>query len=107
VVKETHAPGRLIFSKGNQGDWESEVNRMETIGIRHVCCRIGIVLSKNGGALTELVRTMPLGVAGYFAKDDLYYPWIHIDDVCGIMIHAMETPLMRGSYSTRTRTCTD
>ena len=96
---ETHAAGDLFLAKVTS-DWEAEVSRMEGLGLRHVCCRIGIVLSENGGALPELVRTIPLGVAGYFAKDDLYYPWIHIDDVCGIMTHAIETPEMRGSYNT-------
>ena len=70
------------------GQWEAEVERMEELGIRHVCCRFGIVLAKEGGALPELAKTIPLGVAGYFAKDPLYYSWIHIDDVCGIVLHA-------------------
>jgi uncharacterized protein (TIGR01777 family) len=80
--------------------WEEEVSKMEKLGIRHVCCRIGIVLAKNGGALPELVKTFPIGIAGYFAKSPLYYPWIHIDDVCGIMIHARQNQTMRGSYNT-------
>ena len=80
--------------------WEDEVSLFEGLGIRHVCCRIGIVLSKNGGALPEFVKTLPLGVAGYFSKSPLYYPWIHIDDVCGIMIHAVANSKLRGSYNT-------
>jgi uncharacterized protein (TIGR01777 family) len=79
--------------------WEEEVAMFEKIGIRHVCCRIGIVLSPQGGALPELMKTFPMGVAGYLAKNPLYYPWVHIDDVCGIFTYAIENEKIRGSYN--------
>ena len=99
VLTEEH-PAADTFLAEVTRKWEEEVCRFENIGVRHVCCRIGIVLSKKGGALPELTKTLPLGVAGYFAKKPLYYPWIHIDDVCGIMIHAMENNKVLGSYNT-------
>ena len=99
VVTEEH-PAADTFLADVTRRWEEEVNKFEKIGIRHVCCRIGIVLSPHGGALPELVRTLPMGVGGYFAKSPLYYPWVHIDDVCGIMIHAVKNPSMHGSYNT-------
>jgi uncharacterized protein (TIGR01777 family) len=99
VLTEIHAPGATFLAEVTTS-WEREVSRIEELGIRHVCCRIGIVLSLEGGALPELVKTLPVGVAGYFSKADLYYSWIHIDDVCGIMIHAIENEKMKGSYNT-------
>lgn len=81
-------------------EWENGAMQFSKLGIREVRYRIGIVLSKNGGALPELTRTMPLGVASYFAKSNLYYPWIHIDDVCRIMIHALENEQISGAYNT-------
>ncbi len=80
--------------------WEQSAKQFTKLGIREVRCRIGIVLAKNGGALPELTRTIPLGVASYFAKSNLYYPWIHIDDVCGIMMHALENESVTGAYNT-------
>ena len=80
--------------------WEQSTKKFSKLRIREVRCRIGIVLSKDGGALPELTRTLPLGVASYFAKSNLYYPWIHLDDVCGIMIHALENEQVSGAYNT-------
>jgi len=80
--------------------WEQSAKQFSKLGIREVRCRIGIVFSKNGGALPELTKTIPLGVASYFAKSNLYYPWVHIDDVCGIMIHALEIENVNGAYNT-------
>lgn len=99
IVTENHPVAKTFLAEVTRR-WEAEVNKLEAIGIRHVCCRIGIVLAAHGGALPQLVKTLPLGVAGYFAKTPLYYPWVHIDDVCGIMIYGIENAEMQGSYNT-------
>lgn len=79
--------------------WEDAAINIGKLGIREVSIRIGIVLAKDGGALPELARTIPFGIAPYFAKDNLYYPWVHLDDVCGIMMHAVNTKNMNGAYN--------
>jgi uncharacterized protein (TIGR01777 family) len=99
VVMEGKAAGEGFLSEVCQ-KWEAAAVKFTQLNIREVRCRIGIVLAKQGGALPELTKTFPLGVAGYFAKSPLYYPWIHIDDVCGIMIHALENEQMHGAYNT-------
>ncbi|MBS1593872.1 MAG: TIGR01777 family oxidoreductase [Bacteroidetes bacterium] len=99
VISETEPPGDSFLAKVVL-DWEREVAQMEKLSVRHICCRIGVVLARHGGALPELDRTVPAGIAPYFAKQDLYYPWVHIDDVCGTMIHALEQEAMHGSYNT-------
>lgn len=99
ILSEEHKPGKDFLSQVCQ-KWENAAIHFTKLGIREVRCRIGIVLAKGGGALPELTRTLPLGVAGYFTKSPLYYPWIHIDDVCGILIHALENESMRGAYNT-------
>jgi len=99
VMTEKH-PAADTFLAEVTASWEREVRRFESEGVRHVCCRIGIVLAPHGGALPELTKTLAVGVASYFDKTPLYYPWIHLDDVCGIMIHALEHTQLRGSYNT-------
>lgn len=99
IVTEEHAPGKEFVSEICKA-WEYGAVKIGKLGIREVRCRIGIVLAKEGGALPELMRTLPVGVAGYFAKADLYYPWVHVNDVCGIVMHALENPAMKGPYNT-------
>ncbi len=99
VVTEEHAAGEGFLSEVCQ-KWEAAAVKFTQLNIREVRCRIGIVLANEGGALPELTKTFALGVAGYFARAPLYYPWIHIDDVCGIMIHALENEPMHGAYNT-------
>lgn len=99
VVTEERKPGEGFLSEVCK-KWEAGVKQFSKLGIREVRCRIGIVLSKKGGALPELTKTIPVGIAPYFAKNNLYYPWIHIDDVCGIMIHALENECVNGAINT-------
>ena len=99
ILQETEPAGGTFLAKV-VADWEREVAQMEKLSVRHVCCRIGVVLAREGGALPQLDMTVPFGIAPYFAKQDLYYPWVHIDDVCGVMIHALEQDTMHGSYNT-------
>ncbi len=80
--------------------WEDAARQFTRLGIREVRCRIGIVLAKEGGALPELTKSLPFGVAPYFAKTNLSYPWIHLEDVCGIFIHALQHPDVKGAINT-------
>lgn len=80
-------------------DWEREVMKFSTLNIREVRGRIGIVLSKTGGALPEMMKTFPMGIAGYFAKENLYYPWIHIDDLCAAFLFCIENEKCDGAFN--------
>lgn len=99
VVAEEHKAGKGFLAEVCK-QWEQSAKQFSKLEIREVRCRIGIVLAKDGGALPELTRTIPLGVASYFAKSKLYYPWVHLDDVCGIIIHALENEKVKGAYNT-------
>ncbi len=99
----------IVTEKKNAGDdfladvcrqWEDATVKIGSLGIREVRCRTGIVLAPNGGALPELTKTISFGFANYFSKENLFYPWVHIDDVCGIMIHALENENVSGAYNT-------
>lgn len=98
ILKEDAPPARTFLANVCV-QWEQEVKAFSTLNIREVRLRIGIVLAKNGGALPELSKSIPWGIAGYFNKHPLYYPWIHIDDVCGIFIHAIKERGVSGAYN--------
>lgn len=99
VVTEEHAPGNDFLSDVCK-KWEASAMQIGSLGLREVRLRNGIVLSPNGGALPELMKGIKMGLAGYFNKPHLYYPWIHLDDVAGILIHAINQKDMHGAYNT-------
>ncbi|MFN8276531.1 MAG: TIGR01777 family oxidoreductase [Chitinophagales bacterium] len=97
-ISETHQPAKTFLAAVCEA-WEAAAQEAEKLGIAAVSCRIGIVLDATSGALPELIKTLPLGVAGYFAKSPLFYPWIHVQDIAAIFVHAVSNESMRGIYN--------
>lgn len=65
-------------------------------GIRVVKLRIGIVLSSNGGALTKMLTPFKLGIGGKIGNGKQYMSWIAIDDIVGIIEHALAHESLSG-----------
>lgn len=81
------------------GQWETVANRFNEIGIRTVTIRTGIVLSKQGGALSKFKLPIRLGFGSAIGHGRQYMPWIHLDDLCDIYIRALEDQGMTGAYN--------
>jgi uncharacterized protein len=69
--------------------WEQAHHHMEQLAARSSILRIGIVMSTLGGAFSKIHPPMKLGMANYFGSGKQYYSWIHIDDLCHMIIHSM------------------
>jgi uncharacterized protein len=70
--------------------WEGASRKIEPLVDRFILLRIGVVLSKKGGALPKLLMTSSFGLLNYFGDGSMYYSWIHIDDICGIVEVAID-----------------
>lgn len=60
--------------------WEAETALAAEAGIRVVCARSGLVLSREGGALAKLLPLFKLGLGGRFGSGDQWWSWITLDD---------------------------
>ncbi len=79
--------------------WEESVHPISQLGKRLVVLRIGIVLSKNGGAFAEFLKPVKLGVAGILGSGKQIISWIHVHDLCQMFIYAIENNTMQGAYN--------
>ncbi|MEA2133904.1 MAG: uncharacterized protein QOC68_1813 [Solirubrobacteraceae bacterium] len=70
--------------------WEREAQRAADVGLRVVNVRTGVVLARGGGALAKMLPFFKLGIGGPVAGGDQYLPWIHVDDVVGIYLAALD-----------------
>ena len=77
-------------------DWEDEARSAAELGLRVALTRTGVVLSESGGALGKMITPFKLGVGGPVAGGKQYVPWVHIDDVVGAMLCALEDERVRG-----------
>lgn len=98
VVDEEAQPGTDFLAQVTQ-EWEREVDKIIALNIRVVKLRIGIVLSEKGGALVEMARPVRWGVGAPLGTGKQYLSWIHLDDLCGMFINAVENSAMKGAYN--------
>lgn len=78
--------------------WEQSVAGLPE-AVRLCTFRIGIVLSKAGGAVKEFVKPMQIGVAAVLGSGRQVISWIHVDDLCAMFIYALQHKELRGTYN--------
>jgi hypothetical protein len=76
--------------------WEREAARAESLGVRTVMLRIGIVLSRRGGALEAMLPAFRMGLGGTMGSGSQWWPWIHIEDLVGLARFAVDHEDIRG-----------
>ncbi len=80
-------------------DWEAEARRAEALGVRVAIVRIGVVLGRAGGALKQLLPIFRLGLGGPLGSGKAWFPWVHLDDVCSLIVHALDDARARGALN--------
>lgn len=93
-VDEYAAPGRDWLSEVCMR-WERQADTAK-IGTRTVLVRTGIVLDADGGALAKMLPPFKAGLGGPIGSGKQYMPWIHLDDLVGIYMAAIDNPTFQG-----------
>jgi uncharacterized protein len=93
------APPGSDFLAGVVVAWEREARAAEELGVRVVNTRTGVVLSESGGALARMLPPFKLGMGGPVAGGRQYMPWIHLDDVVGVMLRAIDDDSLSGAIN--------
>jgi uncharacterized protein len=94
IVDEWAAPGRDWLAQV-VARWERQADTAK-IGTRTVVVRTGIVLDAGGGALAKMLPPFKAGVGGPIGGGKQYMPWIHLDDLVGLYIAAIDNPTFQG-----------
>ena len=79
--------------------WESSIQPVLALNKRLVQLRIGIVLSNDGGALLEFKKPIKMGVAAILGSGKQVISWIHITDLCHLILFGIENNNMQGVYN--------
>ncbi len=79
--------------------WEAEAMRAEAAGVRVVRLRFGIILARDGEAWRRLVGPARLGALGPMGSGRQWWPWVHIDDVVGLVLAAVADERYTGAIN--------
>jgi uncharacterized protein len=77
-------------------EWEKAAKEAEKLGMRVVMLRTGMVLGADGGAFPLLRRVFGFGLGGRLGSGRQWMPWIHVEDVAGLILHAVEKESLHG-----------
>jgi uncharacterized protein len=98
VLDEESLPGEG-FAAEIPVDWEAAERQAEDVADRVVIFRTGLVLDKHGGLLKQLLPPFKLGVGGPIAGGEQFMSWIHIEDVVGLFLWALDDHRVWGTIN--------
>ncbi|MBN2869156.1 MAG: TIGR01777 family oxidoreductase [Flavobacteriaceae bacterium] len=73
--------------------WEHAVDAFKEIGVEVTKVRIGLVLSKKGGALPQMVKPFKFGLGAALGTGKQWQSWIHIKDLASLFLYVLEEEL--------------
>lgn len=75
--------------------WQREAEKVAASGCRLVTLRTGIVLGREG-FLPRVVTPMRFFVGGPVGSGRQWFSWVHVDDIVGLYVHALENDSVSG-----------
>ncbi|UPQ78492.1 TIGR01777 family oxidoreductase [Flavobacterium azooxidireducens] len=70
--------------------WEESVDVFSRLNIKVCKLRTGLVLSKKGGALTEMLKPIKIGLGSPFGSGKQVQSWIHVEDLAAMYFFAVQ-----------------
>ena len=95
MLDEESQPGEG-FAAELPAEWEAAEREAENLGMRTVILRTGLVLTKHGGLLKQLLLPFKLGVGGPLGSGAQYMSWIHLDDEVRLILWALDNDRVSG-----------
>ncbi|MFP4368872.1 MAG: TIGR01777 family oxidoreductase [Candidatus Kapaibacterium sp.] len=96
-ITENASPGNNFLSKICK-DWEAEAKKCED-NTRLVIGRFATVLDDNEVALAKMVPFFKMCIGGPLGPGDQWFPWVHRDDIAGMIHDAIENDDISGIYN--------
>jgi hypothetical protein len=94
-IDESTPPGDDVLARICV-DWENEARKSTA---RVAMARIGIVLGREGGALARIVPMFRRFAGGPLGSGKQWWPWIHVDDLVGSILFAIDRDDFSGPFN--------
>jgi len=98
ILREHSSSGRGFLAEVCR-EWEGATKAAADVGIRTVCLRTGIVLSRDGGALPKMLFPFRLGLGGDIGSGEQWWSWIHVHDLVAAIHHSIKSDLLQGAVN--------
>jgi uncharacterized protein (TIGR01777 family) len=95
ILTEQSPPASDFLGQVSEA-WEHEAQEAEKLGVRVVRLRIGVVMGAHGGALGKMLLPFQMGLGGRLGTGAQWMSWIHLEDLCALILFAMGESTLRG-----------
>jgi len=99
LLTEASSPGQGFMAE-MVAAWEAAADPARAAGVRVVHPRGGQVITPEGGTLQRLLPLFRLGLGGRFGDGRQWWSWISLDDMVGVIVHALTRPDVAGPLNT-------
>lgn len=79
--------------------WEKLAQAAQSEQTRVCLLRTGVVLAKEGGALSKMKLPFKMGIGGPIGSGKQYMPWIHLDDMLNAILWLLDNPTLQGPFN--------
>ncbi len=79
--------------------WEDATEPAQKAGVRVFIPRIGMVLSREGGALKKMLLPFRLGLGGKMGSGEQWISWITTTDLVRLFLRALDDSSLEGIYN--------
>ena len=94
------SPGGEGFLSDVCREWEAATHAASAAGIRVVNLRTGMVLSRKGGALPQMLLPFRWGLGARIGSGRQWWSWIHMEDLVAAVSNTLENRDLRGALNT-------
>lgn len=91
-TEELDEPASGFLSEVVQA-WEAAAMAIQDAGVPVSILRIGLVLSREGGAFPKILQPIKFGVGAAFGNGEQWQSWIHIQDLVAMFRYVLEEDL--------------
>lgn len=98
ILTESTLPGTGFQSDLCQR-WEQSTQPVETMGVRRVVTRSGVVFARGALLLNMFLLPFRMFVGGPIGSGRQYLPWIHIDDEVSAFLYLLTNKETSGPYN--------
>lgn len=98
ILDESSKPGTGFLAELCQR-WEEAVMEAESLNVRAIRLRIGLVLEKGGGALGKMLPPFQLGLGGPLGDGKQWMSWIHRGDLIRLILFLLDHSEAHGTIN--------
>lgn len=80
-------------------DWEDATKPAQTLGIRTLQLRFGVILHHSSGALAKMLTPFKWGVGGRLGDGQQWMSWVALDDALSAIMHLISHEQAHGAFN--------